>query len=65
MSRLEVGTKIDLDGRLQSRTYRKRITDEEFDTRTVYEVSVSSVQVVDREVEEEKEENFHSETENS
>lgn len=65
LSRLEVGTKIDLDGRLQSRTYRKRITDEEYDTRTVYEVSVSSVQVVDKDAEEEKEESFHSETENS
>lgn len=37
---LEVGSKIRLTGRIQSREYKKRISDEEFVTKTAYEVSV-------------------------
>lgn len=37
---LEVGSKIRLTGRIQSREYKKRITEDEFITKTAYEVSV-------------------------
>lgn len=44
---MEVGTIVKINGRLQSREYRKRISDMEFETRTAYEVSVSSLEVVE------------------
>ena len=37
---LEVGSKVRLTGRIQSREYKKRISDDEFVTKTAYEVSV-------------------------
>lgn len=37
---LDVGSKIKLSGRIQSREYRKKITDEEYITKTAYEISV-------------------------
>ena len=37
---LEVGNKIRLTGRIQSREYKKRISEDEFVTKTAYEVSV-------------------------
>ena len=37
---LEVGSKIHLTGRIQSREYKKRISDDEFVTKTAYEISV-------------------------
>lgn len=37
---LEVGSKIRLTGRIQSREYKKRINDDEFITKTAYEISV-------------------------
>lgn len=40
-SGLEVGTRLQIEGRIQSREYQKRISDEEYETRTAYEVSVS------------------------
>lgn len=43
---LEVGTRIKLYGRIQSRKYAKRISDTETETRTAYEVSVSKLEVV-------------------
>lgn len=43
---LEVGTRIKLCGRIQSREYTKRISDTETETRTAYEVSVSKLEVV-------------------
>ena len=43
---LEVGTRIKLYGRIQSREYAKRISDTETETRTAYEVSVSKLEVV-------------------
>lgn len=45
-SELEVGTRIKLCGRIQSREYTKRISDTETETRTAYEVSVSKLEVV-------------------
>lgn len=46
-SGLEVGTRLQIDGRIQSREYQKRISDEEYETRTAYEVSVSKLTVVE------------------
>ena len=43
---LEVGTRIKLYGRIQSREYAKRISGTETETRTAYEVSVSKLEVV-------------------
>lgn len=40
-SGLEVGTRLQIDGRIQSREYQKRIYDSEYETRTAYEVSIS------------------------
>ena len=37
---LEVGSKIKLCGRIQSREYRKKINDEEYITKSAYEISV-------------------------
>lgn len=44
---MEVGTRLQIEGRMQSREYQKRISDEEFETRTAYEVSVSKLTVVE------------------
>lgn len=40
----QVGDNIKVWGRIQSRIYRKRITEEESETRTAYEVSVSKIE---------------------
>lgn len=40
---LELGTRIEIQGRFQSREYTKRISDSEVETRTAYEVSVSRI----------------------
>lgn len=45
---LEVGDRIRIKGRMQSREYRKQVSDEEYIERTVYEASVSSLEVVSR-----------------
>lgn len=45
-SGLEVGTRLQIEGRIQSREYQKRISDDEYETRTAYEVSVSKLTVV-------------------
>ena len=38
---LEVGTKVNVEGRIQSRTYEKKLEDGEIQKRVAYEVSVS------------------------
>lgn len=45
-SGLEVGTRLRIDGRIQSREYQKQIEDGVYETRTAYEVSVSKLNVV-------------------
>lgn len=45
-SGLGVGTRLQVDGRIQSREYQKRISDDEYETRVAYEVSVSKMEVV-------------------
>lgn len=42
-SSLEVGTMLQIEGRIQSREYQKRISDDEYETRTAYEVSISKM----------------------
>ncbi len=44
---LEVGTRLQVDGRIQSWEYQKRISDDEYETRTAYEVSASKMTVVE------------------
>lgn len=46
-SRIEVGTRLQIEGRIQSREYQKRINDDEYETRTAYEVSVNKLMVVE------------------
>lgn len=46
-SGLEVGTKLRIEGRIQSREYQKRISDDKYETRTAYEVSISKLTVVE------------------
>lgn len=45
--KLQVGDRIKVWGRIQSREYQKRISDEEVITRTAYEISISKMEVVD------------------
>lgn len=55
-SNMEVGTHVSIHGRIQSRTYSKKIGENEFEERVVYEVSISTIKpIVDepKEVEEE------------
>ena len=40
---LEIGNKIELIGRIQSRKYTKKINDNEIITKTAYEVSISNI----------------------
>lgn len=44
---LEVGTRLQIEGRIQSREYKKQISDDEYETRTAYEVSISKMTVVE------------------
>lgn len=45
--KLEVGTRIAIEGRIQSREYQKNISDTETETRTAYEVSVSKINAIE------------------
>ncbi len=42
---LEVGTRLQIEGRIQSREYQKRISDDEVETRVAYEVSIAKMEV--------------------
>ena len=46
---LGVGEKLQLQGRIQSRKYQKKISDTEFETRVAYEISLSSVVLAENE----------------
>lgn len=46
---LEVGTRLRIDGRIQSREYQKRISDDEIETRVAYEVSIAKMEVAEDE----------------
>lgn len=43
---LEVGTRLQIDGRIQSREYQKRISETKSETRVVYEVSISKLETI-------------------
>ena len=54
---MEVGTEVKITGRVQSRTYEKKLEDGSTETRVAYEVSIASMEVVNNdEVEEQTEE---------
>lgn len=53
-SGLKVGTRLQIEGRIQSREYQKRISETESETRVAYEVSISKMEMVE-EMEEENE----------
>lgn len=55
---LKVGDRIKLWGRIQSREYQKRISEEETITRIAYEISISKMEVVEEVVEEMVEEEY-------
>ena len=46
---IEVGTHIKITGCIQSREYRKRISEDEYETKTAYEVSISKLEVIEGE----------------
>lgn len=46
-SGLEVGTRLQIEGRIQSREYQKRISNDEYETRTAYEVSARKLTAVE------------------
>ena len=46
VSNIPVGEKIELSGRIQSRKYQKRLENDDVETRTAYEVSISSIALV-------------------
>ena len=46
--KLQVGDRIRVWGRIQSREYQKKIAEEEVVTRTAYEVSISKMEIVDK-----------------
>ena len=50
---LEIGEKIELSGRIQSRKYCKKVSDSEVITKTAYEVSISTVMALKEEIIEE------------
>lgn len=46
-SGLEIGTRLQIEGRIQSREYQKRISDDETVMKIAYEVSVSRMEVIE------------------
>ena len=46
LSSFEAGTKVCLEGRIQSRTYQKKLSETEFEERVAYEVSMSKFEVL-------------------
>lgn len=51
---LRIGTRLNIIGRIQSREYKKKIVEEKYEIRTAYEVSISSVEVIENEESENK-----------
>lgn len=49
---LEVGNNVKIWGRIQSRTYQKRISEEETITKTAYEVSTNRIELVEKDSDE-------------
>ena len=51
---MEVGTEVKIIGRVQSRTYEKKHEDGTAETRVAYEVSISSMEVPEKETDSEE-----------
>ena len=58
---IEVGTQVKIIGRVQSRQYEKKHEDGTVETKTAYEVSVCSLEVINEEGNENKEETENQE----
>ena len=54
---MEVGTEVKIVGRVQSRKYEKKFEDGTSETRIAYEVSISSMEIVDKKEENSEESN--------
>lgn len=52
---IEVGTEVKITGRIQSRTYEKKHEDGTTETRVAYEVSIASMEIVEKDNEESEE----------
>ncbi|MGN1207859.1 MAG: single-stranded DNA-binding protein [Christensenellales bacterium] len=46
---LPVGTKLEIEGRIQSRLYQKKITETESVEKTAYEISISKLNIIENE----------------
>ena len=46
---LPVGTKLEIEGRIQSRVYQKKLNEDEVVNKTAYEISISKVSVLENE----------------
>lgn len=46
-SNLEVGARLQIEGRIQSREYQKRISETESETRVAYEISIAKMETVE------------------
>lgn len=44
----KVGTKVNLTGRIQSRAYKKEVSEGVFEERTAYEVSAQSIEIIEK-----------------
>ena len=53
---METGTEIKIIGRVQSRAYEKKYEDGTVENKTAYEVSVSSLELINKEEDEENKE---------
>lgn len=60
---LGIGEKLEVQGRIQSRKYQKKIDETNTETRTAYEISLSSVMIVDESYSESK--NIETSNENA
>ena len=58
---LDVGTKVRITGRVQSRNYEKKLEDGTTQTRVAYEVSIGSLEVINENEEENKNESTENE----
>ena len=45
----EVGQQVKISGRIQDRKYQKKLSDETYETRTAYEVSITSIEKIEEE----------------
>lgn len=46
LSKVEIGTYLTLEGQLQSREYKKKVADNDFDIRMAHEININKVEIV-------------------